>query len=55
LHAGQCGQVAHEAGVGRLVLSHFYPIAERYDVTAQAGEAFGGPVTRAKDLLRIEI
>ncbi|HWC51426.1 MAG TPA: MBL fold metallo-hydrolase, partial [Nitrospira sp.] len=55
LHAGQCGQVAHEAGVGRLVLSHFYPIAERYDVKAQAGEAFGGPIIRGRDLLTINI
>jgi ribonuclease BN (tRNA processing enzyme) len=55
LHAGQCGQVAREAGVGRLVLSHFYPIAERYDVREQAGEAFGGPITKARDLLQIKI
>jgi ribonuclease BN (tRNA processing enzyme) len=55
LHAGQCGQVAHEAGVGRLVLSHLYPIAERYDVKAQAGETFGGSITIAKDLVRMKI
>jgi ribonuclease BN (tRNA processing enzyme) len=55
LHAGQCGQVAREAAVGRLVLSHFYPIAERYDVRAQAGEAFGGPITKGRDLLRIKL
>jgi ribonuclease BN (tRNA processing enzyme) len=55
LHAGQCGQVAREAGVGRLVLSHFYPIAERYDVREQAGEAFGGRITKARDLLRIQV
>jgi ribonuclease BN (tRNA processing enzyme) len=47
--------VGREAGVGRLVLSHFYPIAERYDVRAQAGEAFHGPITKAKDLLQIKI
>ena len=55
MHAGQCGRVAQEAGVGRLVLSHFYPIAERYDVKAQAAEAFEGAITKAKDLLRIRI
>ncbi|HEY7532144.1 MAG TPA: MBL fold metallo-hydrolase [Nitrospiraceae bacterium] len=55
LHAGQCGQVAQEAGVGRLVLSHFYPIAERYDVKAQAGEAFRGPILLAKDRLRMKV
>jgi ribonuclease BN (tRNA processing enzyme) len=47
LHAGQCGQVAREAGLGRL--------ADPYDVKAQAGEAIDGPITMAKDLLRITL
>ncbi len=55
LHAGQCGQVAKEGGVGRLLLSHFYPIAERYDVKAQAGEEFNGPITVGQDRLVIKI
>ena len=55
LHAGQCGEVAQEAGSGKLVLSHFYPIAERYDVEAQAAEAFAGPIVAARDLLRIKL
>jgi len=55
LHAGQCGQVAREAGVGKLILSHFYPITERYDVKAQAGEAFGGRIAKARDLLKIKL
>lgn len=55
LHAGQCGRVASEAGLGRLVLSHFYPIAERYDVRAQAGESFGGRITMARDRMRIDL
>lgn len=55
LHAGQCGQVAREAGVGRLVLSHFYPIADRYDVKAQAGEQYRGNILKGKDLLTIRL
>jgi ribonuclease BN (tRNA processing enzyme) len=55
LHAGQCGQVAREAGVGRLVLSHFYPIADRYDVRAQAGEHYDGRIWKGKDLLTIRL
>jgi ribonuclease BN (tRNA processing enzyme) len=47
--------VAREAGVGKLMLSHFYPIADRYDVQAQAGEAFGGPIMKARDLLQIKM
>jgi ribonuclease BN (tRNA processing enzyme) len=55
LHAGQCGQVAQEAGVGKLVLSHFYPVAERYDVKEQAGEAFGGAIIMGRDLLALKV
>ena len=55
LHAGQCGQAARDAGVSRLVLSHFYPIAERYDVREQAGESFSGKIRTARDLARFKI
>lgn len=55
LHAGQCGQVAQEAGIGQLVLSHFYPIADRYDVKAQAGEQYGRKIWKGKDLLTIRV
>jgi ribonuclease BN (tRNA processing enzyme) len=55
LHAGQCGQVAQEASIGQLVLSHFYPIADRYDVRAQAGEQYGGKIWKGKDLLMIPV
>jgi ribonuclease BN (tRNA processing enzyme) len=55
LHAGECGQVAKEAGIGRLVLSHFYPIAERYNVKEQAGESFSGPIIVGRDRLTMKI
>lgn len=55
LHAGQCGQVAREAGVGRLILSHFYPMAERYDVRAQAAERYAGTIAKGRDLLTISL
>lgn len=55
LHAGECGQVAAEAGARRLVLSHFYEIADRYDVKGQAGKSFDGPITLARDRMTITI
>jgi ribonuclease BN (tRNA processing enzyme) len=55
MHAGQCGRVAREAGIGQLVLSHFYPITERYNVREQAGEAFGGKIVVGKDLMAIKL
>jgi ribonuclease BN (tRNA processing enzyme) len=53
LHAGLCGRVAQEAGVNQLILSHFYPIAERFDVRAQARGYFSGKVRMARDLLKL--
>lgn len=55
LHAGQCGQVAREASVGQLVLCHFYPITDRFDVKAQAAEKYGGRIRKGKDLLTITL
>jgi ribonuclease BN (tRNA processing enzyme) len=55
LHAGQCGKVAQEAGIGQLILSHFYPIADEYDVKAQAGERYGGKIRKGRDLLTVNV
>ncbi|MBI4401624.1 MAG: ribonuclease Z [Nitrospirae bacterium] len=55
MHAGECGQVAQEAGVRCLILSHFYPIAERYDVKQQAGRAFMGRIRVGRDLMKISV
>jgi ribonuclease BN (tRNA processing enzyme) len=51
--ARDCGRVAHAAGVKHLLLSHLYPIAEQYDVQAQAAKEFPGRITVAKDRMRI--
>jgi ribonuclease BN (tRNA processing enzyme) len=55
MHAGDCGRVAQEAGVKRLILSHFYPIAERYDVKKQAGRLFKGEIAVGRDLMKIAL
>jgi ribonuclease BN (tRNA processing enzyme) len=47
--------VAREAGIGRLVLSHLYPITERYNVKEQAGEMFGGKIVVGTDLMAIKL
>ena len=55
MHAGDCGRVAHEAASRRLILSHFYPIAERYDVTKQAGRYFEGRIEMGRDLQTVRL
>ncbi len=55
MHAGDCGRVARDAGLDRLILSHFYPIAERFDVRRQAGRYFRGTILMGKDLLSVTV
>ena len=55
MHAGDCGTVAQAAGVKRLILSHFYPVAERYDVRGQAGRHFKGRILKGRDLLSLTV
>jgi ribonuclease BN (tRNA processing enzyme) len=55
MHAGDCGRIARDAEIGRLILSHFYPVAEQFDVKRQAGKFFKGKIMTAKDLQVIRI
>ncbi len=44
LSAGQAGQIAREAGVERLIVTHLAPGSEPTVSVSEAAEAFGGPV-----------
>ncbi len=49
------GRIASMAGVRHLVLTHFYPVCEGYDIEAQCRKTYSGRLTLARDLLEIEI
>lgn len=53
--SSEAGKAAIEAGVKKLVLTHFYPICEKYDLKKQAQKTYQGPVILAKDLMEIKI
>ena len=55
MHAGECGRVAAGAKAKRLVLSHLYPVAERFDIERQARRAFAGRITVGRDLLKVQL
>ncbi len=48
------GELAARAGVKKLVLTHFYPEAERADIEAECRKSYRGPLVLARDLLVIE-
>lgn len=45
------GKIATRAGVGRLVLTHFYPPCDRADMAGQCRSTYAGPLELARDLL----
>ncbi len=55
MHAEQCGQVAKDANVKKLVLTHFYETADRSNVVTQARRFFSGPIIKGKDLLTLQV
>lgn len=55
LTAPQAGEAARQAGAGELVLTHIWPTFDREEQARQAEEAFGGPVTLAREGLQLEL
>ncbi len=49
------GKVAEEAGVKRLILTHFYPPCDEADVVEGAAKFFPGEIIRAEDMMTINI
>ncbi|MDD2902526.1 MAG: ribonuclease Z [Syntrophales bacterium] len=49
----EAGRLAAQAGVPRLVLSHFYPPCDEVDVAALAGAEFSGEIIKAEDGLKV--
>ena len=45
------GDMAEQARVGRVVLTHLYPACDAVDIKAQCQSYFSGPVTVAQDLM----
>ena len=48
-------RVASEAGVGRVVLTHVYPAADRLNLVSEVGKGYGGEVIVAEDGLTFEV
>jgi ribonuclease BN (tRNA processing enzyme) len=49
------GRTAREAGVERLVLTHFYPPCDEVDRIADCAKEFDGEIVSARDLMVLEI
>ena len=49
------GRIAAEAGVKKLLLTHFYPECESVDIEAQCQKAYNGPLILARDLMVFDV
>ncbi len=49
------GEIATRAGVGKLVLTHFYPECDRVDIEQECRKTYSGPLMLAEDLMRIKL
>ncbi|MBI3320369.1 MAG: ribonuclease Z [Candidatus Omnitrophica bacterium] len=49
----ECGRIAARANCRHLVLTHFYPVCEGYDIRARVRRSFSGRLTLARDLERV--
>ena len=55
LTPAEIGQIATQAQVKKVILTHLYPQCDQVDVVSQVKEHFGGDVIRAEDLMQISI
>lgn len=49
------GRAAAKAGVGKLVLTHFYPECDRADISAECRRTYSGPLVLAEDLMVLAV
>ena len=49
------GEIATQANVGKLVLTHFYPECDQVDIEKQCRKTWSGPLILAEDLMKITI
>ncbi len=51
----EAGEMAQQAGVRQLLLTHFYPPCDKSDILGPAKKHFPGPIILAQDFLRVLI
>lgn len=47
------GRIARESGCKRLILTHIYPVCDRYNIASECRKEYEGQLTIARDLMHI--
>lgn len=48
-------RMAQEAGIGKLILTHFYPVFEGYDIEEKCRSVYDGEVVVGRDLMKLQL
>ena len=51
----ECGEIAARAGCRHLILTHFYPVFQGYDIRRRVRRAFHGRLTLAQDFTTVTL
>ena len=54
LTPGLAGKIARESGCKHLVLTHLYPVCDRYDILSECKKEFKGKISLSRDFLCIK-
>jgi ribonuclease BN (tRNA processing enzyme) len=55
LSPSTAGEIARQAHVARLVLTHFYPVCDQADLIGECRRTYDGPLVLAEDLLKLRL
>lgn len=55
LNPSLAGKIAVESGCKKLLLTHFYPVCDLYDIASECKEIFKGELVLAEDLMAVEV
>jgi ribonuclease BN (tRNA processing enzyme) len=49
------GKIAAKSKCKKLILTHFYPLCEKYDLIAECRKTYSGEVVLAEDLMKVQV
>tara|TARA_B100000315_G_scaffold168683_1_gene157251 strand:+ start:7300 stop:8061 length:762 start_codon:yes stop_codon:yes gene_type:complete len=55
LSPSAAGKIATKSKCKKLILTHFYPLCEKYDLIAECRKTYSGDVVLAEDLMKVEV
>jgi ribonuclease BN (tRNA processing enzyme) len=55
LTPSRAGRIGSESHCKQLLLTHFYPICDQFDILKQCGQVYKGKIILAEDLMKMEI